>query len=228
MNSLVVSCPLHPTDDTEVEIAKSDIVSLDTGEREDEALGKDGSLKESIVAWLLRKDKGKGKAASAGAADPHPVASEEVPADYPMTVKEVRIWYPSRTKISLEATWWGYRIYLPPPVMRALSDKSLEAAKRAALITTALSWLVKRIPIAMLPPQLKPAVLVVGQIVPLLGYVGGFIAWSWTTVQGFDRGKGVLCYLIDYKGHGVILSATWLLPIALVPGTWFYTDSPRE
>jgi len=221
MNSVVISCPLQPTDDTEVEIAKSDIVSIETGEEEEEeeeeALEKDESLTEGIKKRFLRKDKGKGKATSTEKTDPHPVMGEEVAAEktdpHLITVKEVRVWYPSRTKISLETTWWGYRIYLPPPVMRVLSDKSLEAAKRAALITTALSWLVKRIPISMLPPQLKPAVLVVGRIVPSLGYVGGFIAWSWTTVQGFD------------KGHGVILSATWLLPIALVPGTWFYTDN---
>ena len=26
------------------------------------------------------------------------------------------------------------------------------------------------------------------------------------------------------SGQGVTLSATWLLPVALVPGTWFYTE----
>ena len=27
-------------------------------------------------------------------------------------------------------------------------------------------------------------------------------------------------------GYGVILSATWLLPVALIPGTWEQSDAP--
>lgn len=49
---------------------------------------------------------------------------------------------------------------------------------------------------------------------PYLGYVGGFVAWSWSAVKGFD------------KGHGVTLSATWLLTAAVVPGTWEKDDIP--
>lgn len=47
---------------------------------------------------------------------------------------------------------------------------------------------------------------------PYLGYVGSFVAWSWAAVKGFD------------KGHGVTLSATWLLSVAVVPGTWEQDD----
>ena len=90
--------------------------------------------------------------------------------------------------------------------MRVLSDKSLEAAKRAAMITAALTWLVSHLPTTMLPPQMRAVVGVIKQIgvipdcaklqtrliahviAPIMGYVGGFIAWSWNTVQGFDKG----------------------------------------
>ncbi|EEB87601.1 hypothetical protein MPER_15000, partial [Moniliophthora perniciosa FA553] len=31
-----------------------------------------------------------------------------------------------------------------------------------------------------------------------------------------------------WTGHGVILSATWLLPVALIPGTWETYDYPVQ
>lgn len=48
--------------------------------------------------------------------------------------------------------------------MRILSDKSLEAAKRAAMITAALTWLVSNIPVGMLPLQVRPVVGVAKEI----------------------------------------------------------------
>lgn len=34
--------------------------------------------------------------------------------------------------------------------------------------------------------------------------------------------------LLSLKGYGVILSATWLLPFALIPGTWDSYEFPPE
>ena len=64
-----------------------------------------------------------------------------------------------------------YNRYLPPPVMRVLNDKSLEAAKRAAIITAALTWLVSHLPTTMLPPQIRSVVTVVKQIGEILNSV---------------------------------------------------------
>ncbi len=61
---------------------------------------------------------------------------------------------------------------------------------------------------AIVPLPAQPAMRLCKAFVPYLGYVGGFVAWSWGAVKGFD------------KGHGVTLSATWLLSVAVVPGTW--------
>ena len=83
------------------------------------------------------------------------------------------------------------------------------------MITAALQWLVTNLPEAALPPHFKPFSLLLGGIVPIVGYIGGFIAWSWATVKSFD------------KGNGVTLSATWLIPIALVPGTWYDDPVPE-
>ncbi|KAI0697603.1 hypothetical protein BC835DRAFT_1519164 [Cytidiella melzeri] len=122
--------------------------------------------------------------------------------------KQKRIWVPSPDKISVQVMWWGYRIYLPPPVLEILDNKQLEGAKRAALLTTALKYALDRIPIALVPIQAQPALRLCKAFTPYLGYVGTFAAWSWSAIRGFD------------KGHGVTLSATWLLSIAVIPGAW--------
>jgi hypothetical protein len=104
--------------------------------------------------------------------------------------------------------------YLPPPVLVVLNNQSVEAAKRAAILTSALTWLLSNLPLASLPAALAPAALLLRALVPLLGAIGTFISWSWKAVVTFD------------KGNGVILSATWLLPIVLVPGTWEDDEMP--
>ena len=96
-----------------------------------------------------------------------------------------------------------------------LDDKEIEAAKIGAMLTTALQWLLNNVPDSALPPTLRPALSLVKSLVPYLGYIGGFVAWSWGAIKGFD------------KGYGVTLTATWLLPIALVPGTWEEKDVPK-
>ena len=87
-----------------------------------------------------------------------------------------------------------------------LNGKQLEAAKRAgtfdwiyhtqsdlsvscpAMITSALKWLLDHVPVALIPPQFQLALSLLRGLVPLLGYIGGFIAWSWSAIRVFDRG----------------------------------------
>ncbi|KAG7093271.1 hypothetical protein E1B28_006954 [Marasmius oreades] len=132
----------------------------------------------------------------------------------PKPTLDQRVWIPSNTQVSVQALWWGYRIFLPPPVMSILSDKSLEAAKRAAMITNALTWLFSHLPLTMFPAPMQPALLLLQHIVPFVGYIGTFITWSWSAIKSYD------------VGYGVILSATWILPVALIPGTWQAYDFP--
>lgn len=215
-SSIVISCPLEPLNEADIEIARSEVVSVDGRGLGPDAFGQDEKRQWATSFTDEGKEKERGKNECSSAFNwlfckNHPYQGSESSSSQ----KEIRVWYPSRVKVSVEATWWGYRIYLPPPVMQILSDKSIEAAKRAALITAALSWLVSHIPIEMLPPQFKGLSLLLKEIVPLLGYIGGFIAWSWNSIRAFD------------KGDGVILSASWILPIALIPGTWTYTENPN-
>ena len=123
-------------------------------------------------------------------------------------VKEYRVWLPSLTKISVQTMWWGFRMYvaervfhafdaiaypsyLPPPVLDVLNNRQLEAVKRAAIITTALQWLMDNLPVALLPPQVRPGVTILRHLVPYVGYMGGFIAWSWSAIRSFDKGMVV-------------------------------------
>jgi len=130
-------------------------------------------------------------------------------------VKTKTRWVPSPDKISFQATWWGYRLYLPPPILDVLNNKRLETAKRAAILTTALQWLLGHVPLTLIPPQFHAGVLIARRLVPLLGYIGGFVAWSWGAMKSFDNGQGI------------VLTATWLLPVALIPGTWEAKDTSR-
>jgi hypothetical protein len=121
--------------------------------------------------------------------------------------------------------------YLPPPVIDTLNNKRLEVAKRAALITTALKWLLDHLPVKLVPPQFRPVLTVLKRLVPYLGYIGAFVAWSWGAIKAFDKGTATVTvagrpqvHSVDKHlillGNGVILTATWLLPVALIPGTW--------
>ncbi|KAG6846034.1 hypothetical protein H0H87_006398 [Tephrocybe sp. NHM501043] len=119
-------------------------------------------------------DDGKGKAPETGF--PPPPATMETH------------WVPSTTKISVLTTWWGYRLYLPPPVMATLDSEQMKATQRAAMMTAALTWFLKRVPTLMIPAPMMPTVKVLRRLAPLLGYIGVFIAWSWTRISACDKG----------------------------------------
>ncbi|KAG9316631.1 hypothetical protein JVU11DRAFT_2685 [Chiua virens] len=157
----------------------------------------------------------------------------EPTADQPR-VREYRVWLPSSTKLSVQTMWWGFRIYLPPPVLDVLNNKQLEAVKRAAIITTALQWLMEHLPLALLPPQMHPGVAILRYLVPWVGYMGGFIAWGWSAIRSFDKGIVAVAHvesespLKEFLGYGVVLTATWILPFILIPGTWEVEEVPKD
>ncbi|KAG6830353.1 hypothetical protein H0H92_001146 [Tricholoma furcatifolium] len=131
-----------------------------------------------------------------------------IPGTAPPPPTMVTHWVPSTTKLSVYTTWWGYRLYLPPPVMETLNSSQMKATQRAAMVTTALTWFLKRVPTVMIPAPMIPTVKVLRRLAPFLGYIGVFIAWSWGRIAACD------------KGNGVVLTATWILPVALLPMAW--------
>ncbi|TCD64483.1 hypothetical protein EIP91_004044 [Steccherinum ochraceum] len=203
-SSIMLYGPLFPNADSKVELAESEVVhdgEAEGTDNQDEAERKKG---KSTGTWPFsgRKDK--------------PAVEGEDGRVHLRKSKDKRVWLPSDSKISLEIMWWGYRLYLPPPVLNMLDNKQLEGAKRAAMVTTALKWLLDHVPKLMIPPNMRPATMLLKALIPYLGYVGGFVAWSWVYIKKFD------------KGNGVTLTATWLATVALVPGTWEDSDFPKR
>lgn len=188
-SSLMLYSPLQPTEELAVELAVSEW-------REWRPM----TFEELFVFDNDRREKEREDGASG-------VAVSDT-AESLQSTRRVRVWIPSRTQLSFQFLWWGYRIYLPPPVLAVLNNKRLEAAKRAAIITAAIQWLLNHIPTQTLPPQFRPLAALLSQLPSLTGQAGTLLAWSWSAVQTFDQ------------GDGVILTATWFLPIVLLPGTW--------
>ncbi|KAG8902187.1 hypothetical protein FRB99_004793 [Tulasnella sp. 403] len=202
-SSLMLCTPLIIDDNAKVVLAQSEVIQVPVQDNL-QLLPKEVAKGVSAALWpgKFRFPWSKKKPDETNEDTP-PSQTPQPPATNP-----VKIWIPSETAMSFQVAWWGYRLWLPPPVMLILNDKTLEATKRAAMITTAIGWLINNIPVAILPPPLRAAMTLLKGIVPFLGYIGGFIAWSWSEIKSFD------------KGHGVVLSATWLLPIALIPSSW--------
>jgi len=119
-----------------------------------------------------------------------------------------KLWVPSTTSLSIYTTWWGYRLYIPPPIMTLLSSSQMRATKRATVITTFLQWVLTRIPTMVVPPTMRGGLMMLKRLAPIVGYVGIFVAWSWGRIQEVD------------EGNGVVLTATWVLPVALIPTKW--------
>ncbi|KDN49036.1 hypothetical protein RSAG8_02389, partial [Rhizoctonia solani AG-8 WAC10335] len=210
--SVMLSAPLFVTENSKVTVAQSEMKTIEEHESDTEDTKPNSSKFANLVTrmgvdGMFRKKKDKEDKEEEKVDDPEVTVEVTVEPEQPKT-KEVRVWRPSADGISLQCSWWGYRIYLPPAVIAVLNDQKLEAASRAAIVTTALQWIIDHIPTAALPPQVGLVMSLIRGIIPAMGYIGGFVAWSWNTIVGFDQ------------GDGVVLSATWLLPIALIPSAW--------
>lgn len=114
----------------------------------------------------------------------------------PEQPKEDIEWMPSTTQISVFATWWGYRLYLPPPAMATLDSVSLKATAQAAMVTSALKWLLNKVPDMLVPAQFRPALALLRRLGPVVGYVGVFVAWSWGRIKNHDKGWWLLLNLL--------------------------------
>lgn len=144
-DSLMMYGPLEPTENSPVQIAEREIVD------EDSDLP---GHKESTSASSSADGKG---------------ASDE---KVPKGKKVKKVWVPSPTQVSLETAWWGYRMYvecsqlvknriqpfnsryLPPPVMERLNTYQPIAAKKAAVISTSLKWILDKVPTLMVSMDL--------------------------------------------------------------------------
>jgi hypothetical protein len=206
---IMMYAPLEPANDSQLSLAESETV-----------LEYVDDPPPSALASTTNHPKPDGNIEGSNATSTSPTTLTPTPP------REKHIWVPSTTQLSILATWWGYRLYLPPPVMARLNGTSVEATARAAMLTTALKWLLDRVPLMLIPIQLRPAVKMLKMLSPVVGYVGVFIAWSWDRIKSLDKGACLVSGLVYAElkelnvGNGVVLTATWLLPVALLPMSW--------
>nr|GAT59818.1 predicted protein [Mycena chlorophos] len=224
---VMVYAPLVPTPDSEVEIADSEVLEyLDeappTSEQSKpaEETAKPPPSPTPAPAVGSQAPNAQSKAAPVSAPEKKPATPGVKPSPSRVQVKPRKPgqrvhWVPSRTKMSLQVMWWGYRLYLPPAVMKKLDDTHLSAAKRGAMVMAALKYMLARVPVMVLPPEVRPAVMLLKRLSPYLAYIGVFVSWSWHAIQERD------------KGYGCVLTATWLMPVALLPSTLHLKDYLR-
>lgn len=81
--------------------------------------------------------------------------------------------------------------------MTVLSNQEVEAVKRAAIISAALTWFLAHLPVTVFPVPLQPIFLLLQKIMPYLGYIGTFISWSWGTIKSYDSGKLLLLLVLS-------------------------------
>ena len=52
------------------------------------------------------------------------------------------------------------------------------------------------------------------ELLPFIRYISQFMDFEWNSIKAEDKGKGVVC------------AGTWIMPAALVPRLWDFTDAP--
>ena len=60
------------------------------------------------------------------------------------------------------------------------------------MITTALTWFFNNLHVDAFPPPLKSVLVLLRTLIPFLGYIGTFIAWSWSSIRSYDLGESIL------------------------------------
>ncbi|CAD6898868.1 unnamed protein product [Tilletia controversa] len=102
-------------------------------------------------------------------------------------------------RLSFLLHWWGYEVLLPPIAISHLSTaQSISSAFLSFLSTMAIS--------ASLPEML-----------PFIKYISMWVELEFRAVREQDARGG---------GRGVVLAATWVMPMALVPRAWDYPVAP--
>ncbi|KAF7303050.1 hypothetical protein MKEN_01268400 [Mycena kentingensis (nom. inval.)] len=199
----MVYAPLQPTPESQVELAESEMVLEYFDEPETPAPTKTPT--EELKPPPSPSSQPAAEGMTEGKKEEGSSLKPSRSWRRPRKVREHVHWVPSRTNLSLQVMWWGYRLYLPPPVIGILNDTHVSAARRGAMLITAIKWMLDKVPLMVLPPQVRPAMMLLKRLTPYLGYVGVFVTWSWKAIKDRDQ------------GDGVVLTATWLLPVALLP-----------
>ncbi|KAH8918844.1 hypothetical protein BT69DRAFT_1300666 [Atractiella rhizophila] len=93
-------------------------------------------------------------------------------------------------RMSVFIYWWGYELFLPPPTIRYLSTVHSVSGTFFTFLSTFAT------------------AGGAAELTPFIRYLSMWADMEWKAITSQD------------KGNGVILAATWVLPVAIVPRAW--------
>ncbi|KAH9961228.1 hypothetical protein BC827DRAFT_1383913 [Russula dissimulans] len=106
--------------------------------------------------------------------------------------------YPPTDRMSILTSWWGFELLLPPPTLAYLNG--VESKSKTVLnILTVLGGVNEG----------------VREILPFARYIAQYVDFEFNEINSQDQGKGVIC------------TATWIMPIAMIPRPWDFSDPPK-
>lgn len=103
---------------------------------------------------------------------------------------------PPLDRMAIFIHWWGFELTLPRPSMSYLGTAQ-------SVSGSFLTFLQTMVVTGGVP-----------ELLPFVRYFSSFVDMEFGAIKSQDR------------GHGVVIAATWLMPMALVPRPWDYPTTP--
>ncbi|GAA6019006.1 hypothetical protein JCM11491_002487 [Sporobolomyces phaffii] len=113
-----------------------------------------------------------------------------------------KVFDPPKDRLSVRATWWGYEIFLPEIVFLKFGNDVEPVLTALTYLSTGLALLLTKAPPLVVA---LPGFPLLQSLLPVLSAIVSAVTWYWKTMKKMDHGEGI------------ILSATWVLPVAVVP-----------
>ncbi|KAI8457203.1 hypothetical protein BY996DRAFT_829589 [Phakopsora pachyrhizi] len=99
-----------------------------------------------------------------------------------------------KDRMSVWSYWWGFEISIPQPSMKNLESKKSISATVLVILIGLAS---------------SSGII---EILPVLKYLSNYLDLEWKAVQSQN------------KGNGVVIAATWVLPMILIPRPWDFDN----
>ncbi|KAF8936603.1 hypothetical protein BGZ58_003986 [Dissophora ornata] len=106
---------------------------------------------------------------------------------------------PPTHTISAYTFWWGFEIYVPHKCMQTIERVSNTSQTFFNILSGAVSGI----------PGLEA-------LVPIAKIIAAWVGYQWSVIKAEDQGKGV------------VISATWVLPVALASRPWDYPSKVAD
>jgi hypothetical protein len=106
--------------------------------------------------------------------------------------------HPPLDRLAVLIHWWGFELTIPEPSMAYLG--------RAHNISSSLMSILQTVAVTGGVPE----------ILPFIRYFSTFVDMEFGAIKSQNH------------GHGVVVAATWLMPMALVPRPWDYPIVPAQ